>query len=148
MAQLFERFLFRFYQHELQGYTVAAPHLAWNATGGAEALAYLPGMRTDIVLRNSERVVVIDAKYYSNTLSEHFGKATVHSRHMYQMFAYMQHLAIRNETKEVSGILLYPRTTQTVRASLKIFDYPFTAATVDLAQPWQSIQGDLLALVN
>jgi 5-methylcytosine-specific restriction enzyme subunit McrC len=92
--------------------------------------------------------VVIDAKYYSETLSEYLTKATVRAGHLYQMFAYMSHLALaRGRRQEVKGILLYPRTTQTVRVAVSLFDHPLVAATINLAQPWPSIRADLLALV-
>ena len=90
MARLFERFLFRFYAREQGTYRVEAPCLEWDATGQAEALEYLPRMRTDIVLRGAERVVVMDAKYYSQTLSEYFGKATIRSGHLYQLCSYLR----------------------------------------------------------
>ena len=147
MARLFERFLFRFYEREQAAYTVEAPHLEWHATGEAEALQFLPRMRTDIVLRNSERTLVIDAKYYADTLEEYFGKTSVRSKHMYQIFAYLRHLATADGAKPVTGILLYPRTTRSVSVQVKLFEHEFMAVTIDLAQPWTGVREDLLTIL-
>lgn len=146
MARLFERFLFSFYQKEQGGYTVAAPHLTWRASGHPDALEYLPLMRTDIVLRNAKRTMVIDAKYYADTLTEYFGKSTVRSGHLYQLFAYLQHLD--TSPAEVVGVLLYPRTTETVAVHVEVFGHPVLVTTVDLAQPWTRIQSDLLGVLD
>lgn len=147
MAQLFERFLFRFFAREQRAFVVEAPQLRWRATGKPGALEYLPRMRTDIVLRGPKRTVVIDAKYYGSALGEYFGKATVRSEHLYQILAYMKHLEAAPASGEVSGILLYPRTTRSIGIEVMLFDHPFLAATIDLAQPWPGIHRDLLATV-
>lgn len=146
MARLFERFLFRFYTREQATFKVEAPHLEWNATGEAEALEYLPRMRTDIVLTNSEQVLVIDAKYYGQTLSEYFGKATIRSEHLYQLFAYLKH--VESAGQRVAGLLLYPRTTETVSINVSLFDHPLRVGTINLAQPRPAIHRDLLAIVH
>lgn len=146
MAKLFERFLFRFYAREQDAYAVEAPYLTWRASGEDDALEYLPRMRTDIVLHDQERIIVIDAKYYGDTLADYFGKATVQSAHLYQLFTYLLHLAGGGE--EVAGILLYPRTTQSVSIALTLFEHPFLAVTINLAQPWQGVHDDLLAILR
>jgi len=145
MARLFERFLFRFYQKEQHRYRVEAPHLTWRATGDDAALEYLPKMRTDIVLRNGERTIVIDAKYYAETLTEYFGKATVRSGHLYQLFAYLRHLA--GGARPAAGVLLYPRTTATVAIHVEVFGHPVLVSTVDLSRPWREVHRDLLGVV-
>lgn len=147
MARLFERFLFHFYSREQASYSVEARRLQWRASGEAEDIAYLPRMQTDIVLSRPGRTIVVDAKYYSDTLGEHFGKMTVHSSHLYQLFTYLSHLAPDNQRGEVTGILLYPRTTKTVRVRVRLYDHPFIAATIDLSQPWPGIARDLRGLL-
>jgi len=126
---------------------VGRPHLQWNAEGSEESLAYLPGMRTDIVLRDSERTIVIDAKYYSHALSEHFGKRSLHSENLYQLFAYMRHLAMGKPAASVTGMLVYPRTTETVRVDVAIFGHPVVATALNLSQSWPELSKDLLDLL-
>lgn len=148
MARLFERFLLRFYAHEQTSYAVSAPRFDWEAQGRADHLAYLPQMWTDIVLRNETETIVIDAKYYTRALTEHMTKATVRPGHLYQIFSYMSHLArSRPDKSAVRGILLYPRTTETVAVDVALFGHPFRAVTINLDQPWSMIRSDLLALM-
>lgn len=147
MARLFERFLFRFFEHEQERYSVDAPHLRWHAQGKEADIGYLPLMRTDIVLRDEARTIVIDAKYYAQTLGEHFGKQTVRSDHLYQLFTYLQHFSL-NRSADVAGVLIYPRTTRSVAVDAVLFGHPFRAATVDLAQAWEGIHEDLLRAID
>lgn len=148
MARLFERFLFEFYRREQSAFSVSAPQLKWQATGDPKCLGYLPEMRTDIVLRSSGRAIVVDAKYYASALSEYFGKASIHAHNLYQIFAYMTHLASQCDASQVSGILIYPRTTETVAVRVSLWDYPLLVSTINLEQPWQCIRDDLLHLLE
>lgn len=147
MARLFERFLFRFYERELDEYCVDAPHLNWDAHGDFRSLSHLPRMRTDIVLSCTNQRIVIDAKYYASSLGEYFGKESFRSAHLYQIFTYMQHLGLEADARQVAGLLLYPRTTRTVMVDLSLFGHPFRAATINLAQPWSQLRSDLLAVI-
>lgn len=145
MADLFENFLRYFFERE-SGMRVSAPRMKWHAQGDETSLSFLPEMWTDIVLRDTRRTIVMDAKYYSHMLRKHFDKETLHSENLFQIFAYMSHLAV-DEGDAVRGILLYPRTTETVSVRVSLFGYPFLASTIDLAQPWQGVRRDLLGLL-
>lgn len=147
MGHLFEKFLLHFYQREQQHFEVRAPRFDWRATGHETDLAYLPQMRTDMVLRNRDQAIVIDAKYYSETLTQHFGRGSLHSQNLYQVFTYMSHLMADTDRGRVGGILLYPRTTETVRVQVSLFGHPFLASTINLAQPAVGIKRDLLGLL-
>jgi hypothetical protein len=75
-------------------------------------------------------------------------KATVRPGHLYQIFSYMSHLArSRPDKSAVRGILLYPRTTETVAVDVALFGHPFRTVTINLDQPWSMIRSDLLALM-
>lgn len=146
MARLFERFLFRFYEREQDALSVDAPRLQWVAYGEQESIGYLPWMRTDIVLRNGERTIVIDAKYYAQTLSEYFDKSTVRSEHLYQLFTYLKHMP--DGGGRVEGMLIYPRTTKSVTIRVRLSEHPVQVATINLAQGPAGIRQDLLALLG
>jgi 5-methylcytosine-specific restriction enzyme subunit McrC len=148
MARLFERFLYHFFAKEQKQFSVSAPRFGWRATGEHGDLAYLPEMRTDIVLNDRRQTIVIDAKYYTAALGEHFNRSTLHSANLYQIFAYMTHLAAEGDRSRVRGILVYPRTTETLRVRVSLFDHPFLAATLNLAQPWTGVRHDLLAMLS
>ena len=73
----------------------------------------LPKMQTDITLYYEDRVLIIDAKYYSNMYQNNplFDKNTFKSNNLYQIFTY-----VKNQDKEkngkVSGMLLYAKTDE------------------------------------
>lgn len=147
MAQLFERFLLRFYGREQRSFRVSAPTMTWDATGSEVSLRYLPQMRTDLVLNSPERVIVIDAKYYAEALSQRFDKETIRSGHLYQMAAYLRHVAPGYRPEDIGGMLLYPRTTDFSPIDFSLHGHPFKVATVNLAQNWSALHDELLALV-
>ena len=147
MARLFETFLRRFYAREQDAYGVSAPILTWDADGAPAALAYLPQMRTDLVLRSTADVLVIDAKYYGKALSQRFEKETVRSDHLYQMASYLRHIAPDMPRAAVRGMLLYPRTVESLRLDFAVHGHPFRVATINLDQHWTKIHQDLLALL-
>ena len=145
MAALFEAFVRNFYRREQRRFKVGADTLQWHAEGHADDLAYIPSMRTDIVLRSIDRTFVIDAKYYAEMLQAGLSRETVRSGHLYQLFSYLSNFP--KEGGELCGMLLYPRTTETRRIQVALQGYPVTVCTIDLKQSWQGIHNDLLALV-
>lgn len=148
MASLFERFLINFYRREQRVYRVSSEHLQWRAEGTPRDLGLLPQMRTDIVLRKGQTTIVVDAKYYAEMLKAGWGRGTLRSQHLYQLFAYMSHLVAGEERGSVRGILIYPRTVASEHISARIYGHPVLAATVDLSQPPASIRRQLLRLVE
>lgn len=146
MARLFEQFLLQFFATEQTTYKINAPHLYWRTNGEPEHIAFIPRMRTDIVLQDSDRTIVIDAKFYAETLTEHFVNASVRSNHLYQLFTYMHH--VDTSARRVSGVLIYPRTTKTVHINVELSGFDVQVVAIDLQLPWQQIHADLLEVVS
>ena len=106
-------------------------------------------MQSDITLALGERTLIIDTKYYSKNLQEHFGKSTLHSPNFYQIHTY-----VMNEDKahagNVDGMLLYARTTADIQPQA---DYRtndgniIMVRTLDLSQDFEYIKNDLDNLV-
>lgn len=65
------------------------------------------------MLTKDDKKLIIDAKYYSKSMSRHFDKDTFHSAHMYQIFAYVKNMDKAN-TGNVSGLLLYAKAENEV----------------------------------
>ena len=148
MRSLFERFLRNFYKREQRQFRVKRDRIRWN-TGAFDAMGLLPEMLTDLSLVSAKRKIVIDAKFYCETLQTYHGKASVRSGHLYQLFAYLRNLAPRGGVNECAeGILLYPKVDQDINVSYVIQGHPFRIATLDLAQPWRDIHNRLLDLLH
>jgi len=57
---------------------------------------YLPTMNTDISLDSPERKIIMDAKYYREVFQSNYGSDSIHSGNLYQLYAYVSNLAIRD----------------------------------------------------
>jgi 5-methylcytosine-specific restriction enzyme subunit McrC len=148
MARLFESFLRNFLRIERPELSVASEELDWIATSQDDPeLEFLPGMRTDITVRSSDRTLVIDAKFYGETLQTHYGKQSVHSGHLYQLVSYLRNMEGRSEPdKSAEGMLLYPVTSNSVNVGYVIQGHKVRVRTVDLSKDWREIESDLLKL--
>lgn len=116
MARLYEKFILEYYsQHHAYLTEVKAAQVKWNLVGdNAESMVrFLPIMQTDITLRMKDRILIIDAKYYGQTLQKQFDKYSLHSNNIYQIFTYVKNQD-KNNTGNVAGILLYAKTDEDV----------------------------------
>lgn len=74
----------------------------------------LPVMQTDITLTKGEKTLIIDAKYYSSTLQQHYDRMTIYSNNLYQIFTYVKNkeVELKDKPHEISGMLLYAKTDE------------------------------------
>lgn len=154
MAALFEDFLRNFYRIEVEGVfpgyrVVGAEVIHWDtAEMDGEARKRLPVMETDISLRTPSGYLIIDAKYYKETMAGQFGKK-VRSGHLYQLFAYLRNVAARgSDFENAAGLLLYPAARESVHLDYEIQGHRISVRTVDLSQDWREIHAELLAAVG
>lgn len=114
-----------------------------------EQLKLLPTMTTDIHLKKGDRRIIIDTKYYKETLQEHHGKQSIHSRDLYPIFSYLKNSeACGSEYSNAEGILFYPAVGEKLAFKTNIEGHPVQTVTVNLDQPWQNISADLLGILQ
>ena len=150
MARLFERFVFTFLRREQTQFSVRREQFAWqDVAGNPEALAVLPVMNTDISLESADRKIVVDTKYYQATLQEsQFGKSSVHSANLYQLYAYLANIMrLEGGRRPIEGVLLYPTVSQSLDLEYRIHGHRVRILTVDLNRPWNEIHDRLLVLI-
>lgn len=152
MSAVFELFVRNFLKREQTAYKVSSEYLDWDAGElDARHSAYLPTMRTDVVLRSGAETIVIDAKFYKDTFVRHHGgPLKVRSAHLYQMLTYLDH-AWRADPRgrPVRGLLLYPSVDgQETRLDYALGGRQVCIATVDLARPWQHVHEAMLRVVE
>lgn len=150
LYKIYERFVANFYRLHLRDWEVSAQkRLEWHS---AEANERLPLMVPDIVLqeRLSGRMVVVDTKFTAHSLVENqWGKAIFDSSHLYQLYAYLksqEHLSQAH--RRAVGILLYPAVQNRFSEKVRLQDQTMRIESVDLAAPWQEIEGQLLDLLK
>ncbi|MCI0433187.1 MAG: hypothetical protein L0271_05985 [Gemmatimonadetes bacterium] len=146
MGRLFEDFVFNFYDREQRFDRVSRPQIRWHdARGSADDLRYLPIMRTDVVLSRSERVLVIDTKFYVEALVSRFHREKVRSSHLYQILTYLENIS-RTVERPVEGLLLYPSVGEPFGLDFRLDGRRVRVVSLDLGQSWEQIHADLLAL--
>ena len=115
--QIYEHFLLGYFKKEFRNVLKAdAKYIDWMLDPDDEnddTSFLLPNMKSDILIRNpkNEKVLIIDAKYYSkHILQNNYGKDSVRSNNLYQIFTYTKNYALKYPNRKVSGMLLYAQT--------------------------------------
>jgi 5-methylcytosine-specific restriction enzyme subunit McrC len=149
MALVFQDFVKHFLRIEQSAYRITPLQLNWDAVASDENLQLLPVMRTDIHLEREARHVIMDTKFYREALQTHYGKSSIRSEHLYQLFSYLKNAeALGDEFTNARGILLYPAVGEKVSFEAVIQGHPTLVRTINLDQPWKCIQSDLLGVLN
>jgi len=114
MSRLYEKFILEYYRREWKALSAASAQIPWQLDD--DYGDSLPVMQTDITLVHQEKVLIIDAKYYTHTMQIRYDKRSYHSGNMYQIFTYVKNkdVQLEGQPHEVSGILLYARTDEEV----------------------------------
>ena len=158
----------RLYEYAVYGfYNVVLPHRGWDVNHGsrlrwpiadatADAMDMMPGMITDIVLRQRqpdwgrEQRIVIDTKFTAITTMGLHGNQTFKSENIYQMYAYLRSQEDAGDTlwRTATGVLLYPSVGVDCDEAATIQGHRVRFATVDLAAEAKTIREQLLRIVN
>lgn len=115
MCRLYERFILEYYVREHPELEVSSSQIKWALDDGVAVM--LPAMQSDIMLSYREKLLIIDAKYYSHTMQTQYDTHTIHSNNLYQIFTYVKNKSAQQEGKQcvVSGLLLYAGTDESVQ---------------------------------
>lgn len=149
MNRVFESFLKNFYKKEQSFYKVKGEHIKWKFISEDDfSLEFLPQMRTDITLENETDKIIIDAKYYKQTLEANYGKEKIKSANLYQLFSYLLNQETDEKTKRTRGILLYPTIDQNYSLKYEYKDHQVSLETINLMGDWMSIRNKLLDLIS
>ena len=150
LAQLFEEFVIGFYTAEQHAYTVnkSGRRILWNRCDTLFSnWDVLPIMEADIILESPDKRIIMDTKFYGETLGGRIG-GKLHSANLYQILAYLRNREATVPSKaRHDGILLYPTVDQDVDVSVCLEGFTIRAKTIDLAQDWKQIHNDLLAVL-
>lgn len=114
MCCLYEKFILEYYRREFPKITANASQIPWQLDDGIGMM--LPVMQSDIMLTYKEKILIIDAKYYSHTTQTQYGTKKLHSGNLYQIFTYVKNkeYELADCPHEVSGMLLYAKTDEEI----------------------------------
>lgn len=148
LHQLFESFVFQYYKKHTS-LRVSAPNIAWDVEG--DIVNTLPAMKTDIVLSDGDKRLIIDTKFYSKTWQKNtlYNKHTLRSNHLYQIYSYVKN-EDRDQTGNVSGMLLYAKTDEDIAPNedIIISGNKISIRTLDLNQDFKIISRQLNEIVE
>lgn len=150
MHNLYERFLFNYFKKEHHEINTHAPTIEWQVNEGSDDL--LPKMLTDVVLEYKNKILIVDAKFYSRNTIENYGKTMHQTHNLYQIFAYVKNkdLELKGKDYKVSGMLLYAKTNQSVQpdSDYLIDGNNISVKTIDLNQEFEVIKRQLDSVVH
>lgn len=114
MCRLYEKFILEYYKKHYQQIKTTASQIEWALDDGISTM--LPTMQSDIMLSykkgDVEKILIIDAKYYSHTTQLQYDVHTLHSNNLYQIFTYVKNKSTKGG--DVSGMLLYAKTDEEI----------------------------------
>lgn len=165
MNRIFEKFLMNFYKHECHEDfpDVSRSHIRFQLTpfgmtfakSTDEAYRLLPLMETDVTLYNpnTKKKIILDAKYYKETLVSRYGDdGKIRREHLSQILTYVMNQESNSMayTKDTKGILVYPTmdTELDVSYVYKDTNHIIRVSTVNLNQDWQMIEQRLKEIIK
>jgi 5-methylcytosine-specific restriction enzyme subunit McrC len=151
MNQLFESFIRNFYIIEQQKYkTVKKETIKWQFDNtDRDSYQYLPQMETDITLENDEEKIIIDAKFYRETMTLNYNKERIKSANLYQLFSYLLNQQDTNlKTHNATGILLYPTIETDYDLNFKYNQHKIQIRTINLNSNWKNISSRLKEIIE
>ena len=148
MCRLYEKFILEYYRKHFPELTVTASQIPWCV----EDSTMLPTMQSDIHLQKDNTVLIIDAKYYSQTTQFRYNKHTIHSNNLYQIFTYVKNRDYQFEDLEhkVSGMVLYAKTEDDIQPNnvYQMHGNQITVKTLDLNLSFVDIKKQLDEIVK
>ncbi len=143
MNQLFEAFIRNFYR-------VKSEIIKWQFEyAGTANYDYLPQMQTDITLENDREKIIIDAKFYRETMTLNYQEEKIKSANLYQLFSYLLNQENQGEKAiHATGILLYPTIDQDYDLNYKYHQHFIFIKTVNLNTNWRNIEKRLKQIIG
>jgi 5-methylcytosine-specific restriction enzyme subunit McrC len=106
-------------------------------------------METDITLENDDEKIIIDAKFYRETMTLNYDKERIKSSNLYQLFSYLLNQHDENlKTLNATGILLYPTIETDYNLNFKYCDHKIQIRTINLNSNWRNISLRLKEIIE
>ncbi len=150
MNILFESFVRNFYKIEQKKFTMVKKEtIKWQFNNiDYKSFPYLPQMETDITLENDTEKIIIDAKFYRETMTLNYNKEKIKSANLYQLFSYLiNQKGEHPKTQNTSGILLYPTIETEYNLDFQYMQHNIQIRTVNLNDNWENISSRLKGII-
>lgn len=146
LAKLYEKFIFEFYKKEVPDCIVSYQKKFNYQDITGNIVDFIPSLFTDILITKGGITLIIDAKFYQNTLNsnEFFTKDKLHSTHMAQLYTYMNNIPLNNT---ISGMLLYPTVSYEFNKYGTIQGKKIYVNTINLNENFETIKEKMLNII-
>ncbi len=151
MNQLFEAFIRNFYRIEQSKYNIVKKEtIDWQfICDEKDSYQFVPKMETDITLENNSEKIIIDAKYYRETMVINYDKERIKSNNLYQLFSYLLNQEDNTtKTAYAKGILLYPTIEKDYDLQYKYKTHTIEIRTINLNSNWKLISNRLKDIID
>ena len=151
MNQLFEAFIRNFYKIEQSKYNIVKKEtIDWQfICDEKDSYQFVPKMETDITLENNSEKIIIDAKYYRETMVINYDKEKIKSNNLYQLFSYLLNQEDNTpKTVNAKGILLYPTIEKEYDLQYKYKTHTIEIRTINLNSNWKLISNRLKKIID
>jgi 5-methylcytosine-specific restriction enzyme subunit McrC len=152
MRMIFQKFVFNFYRLEQSEFCVRRENIEWDLKSDSQlAKKFIPVMQTDISLESRSRKIIIDTKYYKETLNERFGCKKIRSENLYQLSSYLYNVESKepiDQNKKCEGILLYPTVDCDLNLEYNFRSHKLKIITLNLNKDWREIKKELLSILS
>ena len=146
ISYIFEDFVRNFYSIHLEDRKVYREDIKWDVDIND---SFLPKMQTDITIKGRNNIIIMDTKYYKNTLACNMGSEKYHSSNMYQIFSYLKNAEAKGGNYlNSTGILLYPQVDKELNSIYEIQGHKLKICTVNLNEEWINIHHRLLDIIT
>lgn len=155
LRHLFEKAVAGFYEVALsEAWSVkAGVQQTWPVEAGSDGFQrILPGMVTDIILRDRElgRRIVVDTKFASILTGNAYGQKKLKSGYLYQMYTYLRTQEEPSDPGSWSteGLLLHPSVGAHIDEEVTVQGHRIRFATVDLGADTACLREELLNCIE
>lgn len=137
ISSIYENFIRAYYRKHYPMFNAASRKIDINPN----QISYIPTMKTDVTLEYEDRMLIIDAKFYSKILRDSlFGSKVVSNSNLNQIFVYVDS---QDPLKKgnIKGMLLYAQTIDEpeVDISYNMIGHDIFIKTLDMNSDWDSI---------
>jgi 5-methylcytosine-specific restriction enzyme subunit McrC len=146
MSKLYEKFILEYYKKHFPQYNPVSREIKWDTTG---TIDFLPSMRSDTMLFNNLKKLIIDAKYYGKIMQTYYDADTIRSNNLYQIFTYVKN-EDKNNSGLVSGMLLYAKSDEDIIPAIRysLSGNQIGIKTLDLSKDFSNIKKQLDSIID
>ena len=154
-SNLFEKAVGNFFEVELpgrDGWRVSkSTPLEWPVKSGSSGIEnYLPAMKTDITIENTQtqRRIIVDTKFTSAFTRSQYRDSLFKSANLYQIYSYLRSQEKKDDpmSLDADGILLYPAIQLNIDETALIQNHRIRFVTVDLSRPSNEVIDQLISI--